>query len=209
MDKKKLLKIIGPVALLLFFGGGALVARAFLAKPQKIIISLPYSPNNPTKSILPMGETIEHPKAPNGHPGVDFQWNKPTEILASADGKIVEIKKVEEYGGVWSVKQVSGGYAILYTEMALAKEGLKVGDSVKKGDVVGISKMFFPGHSSMHWEFRYSQMWKDRLCPITYFDADSLKRITAEWEGGKRASTREIGEKFPHICSGGYYGKDE
>lgn len=44
-----------------------------------------------------------------------------------------------------------------------------------------------------------------RLCPLTYFDADSLSRINAIWD---RVGQTYDGS-FTDVCSGAYAGKDQ
>lgn len=56
-----------------------------------------------------------------------------------------------------------------------------------------------------HWEFDYDSFITDRLCPLTYFDSESLSRINAVWE--KIGSTFD--GRFPEICSGFYKGRNK
>ena len=59
----------------------------------RIIITLPFDPQNPPDGIMPMGETVHHEAKYGGHPGIDFQWNDPDEppkFYSSAGGEIVE-----------------------------------------------------------------------------------------------------------------------
>ena len=59
-------------------------------------------------------------------------------------------------------------------------------------------------HYSIHWEFDYDTFWFDRLCPLSYFDDDSRRRIERIWD----RSTWMYKDRFPDICSGYYLGRD-
>ncbi len=48
-------------------------------------------------------------------------------------------------------------------------------------------------------------LWKDRFCPLGYFDAESRARIDTIWD---RTNNR-FKDQFPNICSGNYYGKED
>lgn len=102
-------------------------------------------------------------------------------------------------------------YTIRYDEI-LPDPNLKVGQWVNKGDIIGRggeykqeSKGGFGTFYSTHWEFDYDSFITDRLCPLTYFDKESLERIQAIWD--------KVGQtyngQFPEICSGFYKGRDK
>lgn len=64
-------------------------------KEEKVLLSLPFNKNDLPSMLIPMGETLEHPKPdnPKGHPGIDFLWNSESggrfsKIYASLDGEI-------------------------------------------------------------------------------------------------------------------------
>lgn len=182
---------------------------------QRITISLPFAKEDDDLIFInPMGEKVEHPNAPHGHPGLDFGWHHPAPLLAAASGKVTKITEHPSGGHgetekIYDVEVVSGIYAVRYDEIAPAA-GLKVGMSVNKGDVIGRGgKYQQPGglgtYYSTHWEFDYDTFSIDRLCPLTYFDTESLSRINAIWE--KVGQTYD--GRYPDICSGAYRGKDE
>ena len=155
-----------------------------------------------------------HPNSPLGHPGIDFAWQHPAPLRASADGKVTKIAEHPPGGHgetekIYDVEVVSGIYAVRYTEIAPA-ENLKVGMSVNKGDIIGRGGEYKqPGglglYYSTHWEFDYDTPVFDRLCPLTYFDTDSLSRINSIWN---KVGTTYDG-RYPDICSGDYKGKDK
>jgi len=181
---------------------------------EKITISLPFvSQDDDLIFINPMGET-DHHKPPRGHPGLDFGWHHPAPLRAVIAGKITRIEEHKsggfgETGKIYDVELVSGIYAIRYGEIFPAPN-LKVGVSLNKGDVIGTGGEYKqPGglgtYYSIHWEFDYDSVVFDRLCPLTYFDPDSLSRINTIWE---KVGTTYNGQ-FPEICSGFYKGKDK
>src|SRR3989344_3488743 len=93
---------------------------------EKIIISLPYAPSQPTSSIVPMGETIFHPKPqnPEGHPGIDFQWNlgKPIDIIACINGKIIQGGKVSLGQRIGEPGKFNGNHYNMHWELRLGTE---------------------------------------------------------------------------------------
>ena len=61
---------------------------------QKIQIILPFAAQyDSVTSLIPMGETIYHPKpqVPNGHPSIDFVSQQSYPFIAAADGKVNKI----------------------------------------------------------------------------------------------------------------------
>lgn len=213
---KKIAKIVFVVLLviILFFAWRFFIRFLPFIPHERITISLPFAREDDDLIFInPMGET-DHHKPPQGHPGLDFGWHHPAPLRAAASGKVT---KIEEHppGGhgetekIYDVEIVSGVYAIRYGEMASAAN-LKVGVQVNQGDIIGRGGEYKqPGglgtYYSTHWEFDYDTMVIDRLCPLTYFDSESLDRINAIWE--KVGST--YNGQFPEICSGFYKGRDK
>lgn len=186
--------------------------------PKKITISLPFSKENEAQNLIPMGETINHPKpqVPKGHPGIDFAWNENVPIISVADGVVSDIRQ-QDHG--WLVAVVSGGYVSRYKELDSYNSELKVGQHVPKGGLIG-----YPNHPTspdggnshygIHWEFAYNSSfeflpWVDRLCPMSYFDDDAKKRIETIWDQVPPDSNQNMKKIFLHICSGDYFGKDD
>ena len=187
----------------------------FIVPHEKVTISLPFNAEDDGLIFInPMGETVQHPNSPNGHPGLDFGWNHPAPLIAVVDGRVTKIKEHKSGGfgeteKIYDVEMVNGIYAIRYSEISPASH-LKVGTFVNKGEVIGRGGEYNqPGglgvYYSTHWEFDYNAVWYDRLCPLTYFDASSLSRIEAIWD--KVGQT--YGGRFPEICSGPYKNKDK
>lgn len=171
---------------------------------EKIIISLPYSADQPTNSIVPMGETIYHPDPPNpgGHPGIDFQWSliKPIDIIACADGEVASAEKTPSHNK-YDVSINTRGYTIVYAELENIDDAIKKGAKVTLGQIIGEPGKFNGNHYNIHWELKHGT---NRICPMSYFDTDSKKRIEAAW-----ASTNSLKMKAnsPDICSNFYKDK--
>ena len=162
-----------------------------------------------------MGETIFHPKppTPSGHPGIDFQWNERTPIIASSDGIIININHGSSHGIDVIIRE--SVYELRYKELDESSlgENIKINHNVKRGDFIG-----FPGgipggdgklHYQLHWEFASSSPAEDRFCPMTYFYPESRERIQNIWDNVSLEAYQGLKKRFPYICSGDYYGKDE
>lgn len=175
---------------------------------DRITISLPFAAEDDARDLIPMGETINHPTA-RGHPGIDFSWDHDVALIASADGVVTSIRRHED-GRTWDVEVVTGDYAVRYTELGSFSPELRKGIKVGKGDFIGHPNHPLdlpdrnPQHYGFHWEFDYNTFWVDRLCPLTYFDGDSRRRIENIWA----KSTYPHKDRFPDICSGFYHGRD-
>lgn len=210
-----LIKIIGVVILVivLFFAWRFYLRFLPIIPHENITISLPFAKEDDELIFInPMGET-DHHTPPIGHPGLDFAWHHPAPLIAVAEGKIT---KIEEHppGGhgetekMYDVELVFGVYAIRYSEISPAPN-IKVGTYLKKGDVIGRGGEYYEEplglYYGTHWEFDYDTPVFDRLCPLTYFDSDSLSRIQSIWD--------KVGQtyngQFPEVCSGFYQGRDE
>lgn len=170
-----------------------------------ITIILPFNDDN-LVFVNPMGEKVNHPDAPRGHPGIDFAWDHNVDIIASAAGKVSNIKPHQGFAkGSWDVEIVTGDYAVRYTE--LSDYAVTQGSFVQQGQLVGHPYLSGQGKQSyaIHWEFDYNTFWTDRLCPLNYFNADSRQRIDAIWV--KVGNT--FNSQYPSLCSGDYLGKDK
>ncbi len=194
---------------------------------KKPVLILPIAPAyDYAASIMPMGEKINHPDAPNGHPGIDFTLRGLTEkapYIASMDGIV---SRVHVYPFKWAkgddtvinktvvdVVIVNGPYQIVYSEMDSDSlpAGIKVGAKIKQGDLVGYGNLVMvsdPGTyiEMIHWEFGSIAPIIDRFCPLTYFTSESRIRIEKIWE---HTAWPEMKALYPLICNGGYEGKAE
>ena len=169
--------------------------------------------------MKPMGETINHPppNSPNGHPGIDFQWDYRAEVVAAADGEIVEIvSDVHSETGIFnfSVAVITGDYIVNYTTLESLRSDIVVGAQVVVGQLIGYPTPVQQGHQwrMIHWDFG---TWEKhaprtdpegvtreyrthRLCPIPYFTDSEQDRLFRIWDlafyGAK--------DQFPDICNG-------
>jgi murein DD-endopeptidase MepM/ murein hydrolase activator NlpD len=176
---------------------------------------------------MPMGEKIEHPNTPSGHPGIDFGLSNITDnipYIASMDGTI---SKVTIYDSpdrdvkdkkMLSVKMAdvviqNGPYQTVYASLdgSTLPENIREGNKIKQGDVVGygnfneITSMGTRGEM-IHWEFGSTSPIIDRFCPLSYFTTESRNRIEEIWS---RTNLIEMKAKYPLICNGDYEGKEE
>ncbi|MFA7253113.1 MAG: M23 family metallopeptidase [Patescibacteria group bacterium] len=202
---------------ILILAGAIFLLQPWVFLPHKHIeISLPFSPEvDSYTDFIPMGEMLYHDASngnPNGHPGIDFGWEKETDILAVADGRIINIRKNQD--GQYIVEQSLGlYYRTAYQELNKIEPEIRFLAKVKKGQVIGQTgrphvegmELQSGGPSrQMHWDFASSSMLIDRLCPIGYFDADSRARIEAIW--ARVPADDKFKKLYPDICSG--YFKD-
>lgn len=214
---KKWLKIVlitfGSLVALLFI----LVLQPWVFLPHKHIeISLPFSPEaDAYTDFIPMGEMIYHNASngnPNGHPGIDFGWEKETDIIAVADGWVINIRKNQDDNYI--VEQSLGlYYRTAYQELNKIEPEIRFLAKIKKGQAIGQTgrphvegiKLQSGGPSrQVHWDFASLSMIVDRLCPLGYFDADSKRRIEAIW--ARVPADDKFKKDYPDICSG--YFKD-
>lgn len=184
-----------------------------LIKHKRITITLPYDTAHEATHLIPMGETIEH-NFPGGHPGIDFQWVHAVPLIAVADGTITNISNADDKGEtVQYVTLTMGEYAATYKELDTV--AVTKGQSVKQGDTMGTPHCHSQdGHKGcqVHWEFAYASFLvhlsgaPDRLCPLTYFDADALLRVKTLWDS--IPSSDRFKKDFPDICSNVYLNHD-
>ncbi len=198
------------------------------AKP---VLYLPYSGTSPDR-LSPMGETIFH-SPPTGHPGIDFIWSNiggSVTIVASMDAIVIGIVPHQGHAGEIDVdtrSTANNNFGVDYDELNSARSGLKVGDTVHVGDVIGyVSRPQMPqepNYRMIHWQFGYTDptghynFVNERLCPMTYFSASAaatMKTLWAKsnWRGVIDPSTGKtinLKDNAPNICSNYYAGKDK
>jgi len=91
------------------------------------------------------------------HPGIDFNIMIGTPIIASSDGMIQDIATPysnQQYGGGISVEILhrDNSKPILRTHYAhLSKVFVKVGQSVKRGELIGLSGASNDGYAHLHF----------------------------------------------------------
>ncbi len=200
----KLLKIAGLSlsAIVLFFGVAVIHPEAYLPHPH-IVIAVPFDQNELPTSLIPMGETINHPLAsnPGGHPGIDFIWSHPSKVLSSSAGYISQITFGISDPGTWDIEVRSDHYLLRYKELADYNRTLKTGAKVVVGTSLGTT------HGVFHWELVSASPIRGRLCPIAYFDPASRRIIEQIWEQTRPEDNGHMKQQFPDICSGAYLTK--
>jgi murein DD-endopeptidase MepM/ murein hydrolase activator NlpD len=70
------------------------------------------------------------------HKGIDFAAPRGTPVMAAGSGKIVRIGRFSSYGNYIRVKHNSK-YSTAYAHLCRCAKGLKVGSSVRQGQVIG------------------------------------------------------------------------
>lgn len=197
--------------LLIVFGVIILAMACFMFRPdtyfphKRIVLQAPYDMNFPPERLMPMGEKIEHPNAPLGHPGIDLQWNhQNARILSASNGKITHIKQTPEHYNNWDIEVSSWPYIVRYKELQDYDTTLKVGSSIRAGQYLG-RPGWFSNHAQMHWEFGSPSPIRDRFCPMTYFEPNTAKQLEESWT----KTTWQYKAEYPEICSGGYKNKIE
>ncbi len=172
---------------------------------QRIVLQAPYDPSYPPDTLLPMGEKVDHPNAPLGHPGIDIQWqHRDAEIVSATKGKISKIKQTPEHYNNWDIEVVSWPYLVRYKELQDYDTSLKVGSKVEVAQFIG-HPGWFSNHAQMHWEFGSVSLLRDRFCPMTYFAPAVASQLEEVWVN----STPKYKAQYPDICSGGYKNKTE
>lgn len=71
------------------------------------------------------------------HLAIDIGAPRGTPILATTDGQIVRIAREKRGGKTIYQKDASGRYLLFYCHLSAYAEGLEVGETVQKGEVIG------------------------------------------------------------------------
>jgi len=223
LERENMNKIIKWISITI--GSVILVGLLFIFQPwvflphKHIEIGLPFSPEvDSFTDLIPMGELIYHNASngsPNGHPGIDFGWEKEIDILAVADGRVINIRKNSD--GQIIVEQSMGlFYRTVYQELNTIDPNLHFLSKVKKGQVLGqTGRPHVEGRPpqkgdlsrQIHLDFVSSSQFINRLCPEGYLDAQSKQRIEAIWD--RVPSDNQFKKDYPDICSGFYKGRED
>ena len=70
------------------------------------------------------------------HKGLDFAASTGTPVFAAGDGKVTARKWLGSYGNYIKIRH-NGTYSTAYAHLSKFKKGLKTGDPVKQGQVIG------------------------------------------------------------------------
>ncbi|MED3791299.1 LysM peptidoglycan-binding domain-containing protein [Niallia alba] len=120
-----------------------------------------------------------HSTGKDKHFGVDFAENGINAIRASADGTVTRSYYSASYGEcIMILHQISGQeYETVYAHLKSGSRKVKVGDSVKKGQVIG--SMGSTGDSTgqhLHFELhvgRWNVLKSNAVNPLPYFETDT------------------------------------
>jgi hypothetical protein len=220
--------LLGIGILAVGFVANALFPISFYLPHQKPVLILPFDPQyDPAARLMPMGEKINHPDAPDGHPGIDFGFDGLTTkvpYMAAMDGTIRSVRiyanpekpspgKTPLSKKMADVVIVNGPYQTVYGEMDgdSLPANIRAGAAIKQGDLVGYGNLMTgndPGtlKQMIHWEFGSTSPVIDRFCPLAYFTLESQARIEEIWA---QTDWPEMKAQYPKICNGAYDGKSE
>ncbi|MCH9716035.1 MAG: M23 family metallopeptidase, partial [Gammaproteobacteria bacterium] len=105
------------------------------------------------------------------HRGIDLAAPIGTPIHATSDGRITSIGYDDGYGNKIKI-QHTGPYESLYAHLLKFKKGLKRGDMVNRGDIIGyVGQTGLADGPHCHYEFRVNQQPKN---PATIALPDAL-----------------------------------
>jgi len=106
-----------------------------------------------------------HPvlKTWRAHQGVDYAAPRGTPILATADGRVVRVGTSGGYGKSIVIRH-GGNYSTLYAHLSRYGKGLKTGQTVRQGQIVGyIGSTGLATGPHLHYEFRVNGVHRDPL----------------------------------------------
>jgi murein DD-endopeptidase MepM/ murein hydrolase activator NlpD len=97
------------------------------------------------------------------HRGIDYAADAGTEIMATADGVIIERGWDNSYGNTIRIRH-NNGWVTRYAHMRAFKSGLAVGSRVSQGDIIGYVGMTgLATGPHLHYEMLQSGQYKDPL----------------------------------------------
>jgi len=133
---------------------GREMKKAFIRTPiSHARVSSPFNPNR----RHPILHTIR------AHKGTDFAARTGTAIMTTGNGIIKHIGRKGGYGKT-IVVQHREGYTTFYAHMSKYKKGLKKGDKVYQGDVIGyVGSTGMATGPHLHYEFRKHNIPMDSM----------------------------------------------
>lgn len=97
------------------------------------------------------------------HNGVDYAAPTGTPIYATANGRIDFVGRKGGYGNVIYLKH-NNGYSTRYAHMSRFVRGLRRGDRVEQGDIIGyVGATGWATGPHLHYEFRVNEVPRDPL----------------------------------------------
>jgi murein DD-endopeptidase MepM/ murein hydrolase activator NlpD len=97
------------------------------------------------------------------HNGVDYVAPSGTPIKAAGDGEVAHVGRKGGYGNTVII-QHGGKYSTLYAHLKAFKKGLRVGDRVTQGDIIGyVGKSGLATGTHLHYEFQVDGIHRNPL----------------------------------------------
>ncbi|WP_407932586.1 peptidoglycan DD-metalloendopeptidase family protein [Castellaniella denitrificans] len=124
-----------------------------------------------------------------GHKGVDYAAPSGTPIHATADGTVEFIGRQNGYGNVIILKNF-GKYSTLYAHQSRFAKGLKKGDQVRQGQLIGyVGSTGWATGPHLHYEFRIDKRPVDPLAvdlpvarTLNAADRKAFKTVVASYQ---------------------------
>ncbi|MGB6241637.1 MAG: peptidoglycan DD-metalloendopeptidase family protein [Castellaniella sp.] len=124
-----------------------------------------------------------------GHKGVDYAAPSGTPIHATADGTVDFIGKQNGYGNVIILKNF-GKYTTLYAHQSRFAKGLKKGDRVQQGQLIGyVGQTGWATGPHLHYEFRIDKKPVDPLSvdlpvarPLNQADQKAFQALVTRYQ---------------------------
>ena len=133
---------------------GESVRRAFLRKPLSYRRISSRFTNSRFHPILQTWRS---------HRGVDYAADSGTEIMATAEGVLIERGWSDSYGNTIRIRH-SNGWVTRYAHMRAFRGGLSIGSRVAQGDIIGYVGMTgLATGPHLHYEMLQSGQFKDPL----------------------------------------------
>lgn len=107
----------------------------------------------------------KHPilKKWRAHKGVDYAAPTGTPVRATADGKVIKVRKERGYGNVIFIRHYDI-YTTVYGHLHGFAKGMRTGKKVRQGDIIGyVGSTGLSTGPHLHYEFRIRGVHKDPL----------------------------------------------
>ncbi|MCA8901607.1 MAG: M23 family metallopeptidase [Hyphomonas sp.] len=102
---------------------------------------------------------------PHLHRGVDFAAPEGSEVVAAGDGEIAFMGWSDGYGQVVRIRH-ERGYETVYAHMKAFRPGVKAGQRVNRGDIIGyVGSTGSATGPHLHYEIRRNGMFLDPMMP--------------------------------------------
>lgn len=154
-------------------------------------LSLPFKIDDLSISsaiLNPLGIIRHDRDSGHGHGGIDFPLTSGSQVIAVADGEIVEISKVSSLSGdeklVTLLESTSRGegWVFIY-EHILINDALKKGDKVRRSEVLGTHMLDSrTSHYQLSHAFNNLEFYDSGQCWPELLISDDQKALNSFWE---------------------------